>query len=44
MQATYGGRPLYYYVGDSVGQVRCQSVKEFGGLWLVLRSSGRLVR
>ena len=44
VQATYGGRPLYYYVGDSVGQVRCQNVNEFGGLWLVLRSSGRLVR
>jgi predicted lipoprotein with Yx(FWY)xxD motif len=44
VQATYGGRPLYYYVGDPVGQVRCQNVKEFGGLWLVIRASGRLVR
>jgi predicted lipoprotein with Yx(FWY)xxD motif len=44
LQATYGGRPLYYYVGDPVGQVRCQNVNEFGGLWLVLRANGRLVR
>ena len=44
MQATYNGRPLYYYVGDPVGQVRCQNVSEFGGLWLVLRANGRLVR
>jgi hypothetical protein len=24
--------------------VRCQNVREFGGLWLVMRASGRLVR
>jgi hypothetical protein len=41
---TYAGRPLYYYVGDGRLQVRCQNVDEFGGLWLVLRGSGRLVR
>jgi predicted lipoprotein with Yx(FWY)xxD motif len=45
MQVTYGGRPLYYYVGDrEPGQVLCQNVVEFGGTWLVLRASGRLVR
>ena len=44
-QATYAGRPLYYYVGDRrAGQVLCQNVSEFGGLWLVVRASGRLVR
>jgi len=43
-QVTYSGRPLYYYVGDPVGQVRCQNVSEFGGLWLVMRANGRLVR
>jgi predicted lipoprotein with Yx(FWY)xxD motif len=43
-QVTYNGRPLYYYVGDPVGQVRCQNVSEFGGLWLVMRANGRLVR
>ena len=45
LQATYAGRPLYFYVGDrSPGQVSCQNVAEFGGTWLVVRGSGRLVR
>jgi predicted lipoprotein with Yx(FWY)xxD motif len=45
LQVTYGGRPLYFYVGDrQPGQVLCQNVKEFGGLWLVVRASGALVR
>jgi len=43
-QATYGGRPLYYYSGDGVGRIRCQNVVEYGGTWLVLRGSGALVR
>ena len=43
-QVTYNGRPLYFYAGDPVGRVRCQNVSEFGGLWLVVRPSGRLVR
>ena len=42
---TYGGRPLYFYAGDGrPGQVLCQNVSEFGGLWLVVRPSGKLVR
>jgi predicted lipoprotein with Yx(FWY)xxD motif len=45
LQATYDGKPLYYYVGDrKPGQILCQNVQEFGGLWLVVRPSGRLVR
>jgi predicted lipoprotein with Yx(FWY)xxD motif len=44
LQVTYDGRPLYYYVGDGVGQVKCQGVDEFGGTWLVVRPSGKLVR
>jgi predicted lipoprotein with Yx(FWY)xxD motif len=45
LQATYFGRPLYYYVGDrSAGEIRCQNVTEFGGTWLVVRPNGRLVR
>ena len=44
-QVTYAGRPLYYYVGDRrPGQILCQNVPEFGGTWLVMRPSGRLVR
>jgi predicted lipoprotein with Yx(FWY)xxD motif len=44
LQATYAGHPLYYYVGDRrPGQILCQNVTEFGGVWRVLRPSGRLV-
>ena len=44
-QVTYAGRPLYYYVGDrSPRQILCQNVSEFGGLWLVARPNGTLVR
>ena len=44
LQATYAGRPLYYYVGDrKPGQILCQNVTEFGGIWRVVRPSGRLV-
>ena len=45
LQVTYAGRPLYYYVGDrSPSEIRCQNVDEFGGLWLVARPNGTLVR
>ena len=45
LQVTYAGRPLYYYVGDrKPGQILCQDVTEFGGVWLVVRPSGRVVR
>lgn len=45
LQATYRGRPLYFYVGDrKPGQILCQNVTEFGGRWLVLRPDGGLVR
>jgi predicted lipoprotein with Yx(FWY)xxD motif len=44
-QVTYNGWPLYYYVGDTrPGQVTCQNVREYGGLWLVVRPNGTLVR
>jgi predicted lipoprotein with Yx(FWY)xxD motif len=42
-QLTYAGKPLYY-VHDGRGQVLCQNVREFGGLWLVVRPNGRPVR
>jgi len=45
LQATYRGEPLYRYVGDRKPlQVLCQNVREFGGLWLVVRPNGTLVR
>jgi predicted lipoprotein with Yx(FWY)xxD motif len=45
LQATYAGRPLYYYVGDTKpGQILCQGVLEFGGYWRVVRPSGSPVR
>lgn len=43
-QLTYAGKPLYYYQHDPRGKVLCQNVREFGGLWLVVRPSGVLVR
>jgi predicted lipoprotein with Yx(FWY)xxD motif len=42
-QATYAGHALYTYVSDSPGVALCHDVREFGGLWLLLRSSGRRV-
>jgi predicted lipoprotein with Yx(FWY)xxD motif len=44
-QATYAGRPLYYYIGDRApGQILCQDVVEYGGRWLVVRPTGKPVR
>ena len=43
-QYTYNGWPLYYYAHEGPGEVRCQNVDQFGGLWLVLRPNGMLVR
>ena len=45
LQATYAGRPLYYYEGDhSPGEVNCQAADEFGGYWYVVRGTGKPVR
>jgi predicted lipoprotein with Yx(FWY)xxD motif len=43
LQATYGGKPVYYYGGDSPGNIRCQAVGEFGGGWYVVKPSGKPV-
>jgi predicted lipoprotein with Yx(FWY)xxD motif len=43
-QVTYDGHPLYYYVDDPKGEVLCQNVFEFGGLWLVVAPDGEAVR
>ena len=42
-QATYAGHALYFYVRDRPGVALCHDVREFGGLWLLLRSNGRRV-
>jgi predicted lipoprotein with Yx(FWY)xxD motif len=43
-QVTYNGHPLYYYAHEGPGQVLCQNVDEFGGLWLVVTADGEAVR
>ncbi len=44
-QVTYRGHPLYYYEGDTApGEVGCQNVNEFGGLWLVVDPSGNAIQ
>jgi predicted lipoprotein with Yx(FWY)xxD motif len=44
LQAAYAGKPLYYYIGDrKPGQILCQNVSEFGGIWRVVRADGTLV-
>src|SRR5262245_16898113 len=45
LQVTYAGRPLYYYRGDTKpGNIFCQDVTEYGGTWLVVAGTGKLVR
>ncbi len=39
-QVTYAGKPLYFYAHEGPGQVFCHDVKQFGGLWLVVRPDG----
>jgi predicted lipoprotein with Yx(FWY)xxD motif len=40
-QVTYRGRPLYFYVDDPRGEVLCNNVTEFGGVWYALDAKGR---
>jgi predicted lipoprotein with Yx(FWY)xxD motif len=44
LQVTYNGWPLYYYAHEGPREVKCQNVDNYGGLWLVVKPSGRLVR
>jgi len=45
LQVTYAKHPLYYFKGDTKpGQIKCQNVSNFGGLWLVVAPSGKPVR
>ena len=44
LQVTYAGHPLYYFSGDTKpGQINCQNVSNFGGLWLVVSPTGKAI-
>lgn len=45
LQVTYAKHPLYYFSKDTKpGQITCQNVSNFGGLWLVVAPNGKPVR
>jgi predicted lipoprotein with Yx(FWY)xxD motif len=45
LQVTYAKHPLYYFKEDiKPGQIKCQNVSNFGGLWLVVAPNGKAVR
>jgi predicted lipoprotein with Yx(FWY)xxD motif len=40
-QLTYAGHPLYRYAPETrAGQILCQNVTEYGGVWLVVNPDG----
>ena len=39
-QVTYAGKPLYFYVNESPGEVLCHNVYLNGGLWWVVGPDG----
>jgi predicted lipoprotein with Yx(FWY)xxD motif len=44
-QVTYGGSPLYYYIGENApGEIFCQNVFQYGGLWLLVNRGGDPIR
>lgn len=43
-QVTYGGRPLYFYIGDAKpGDVRGQHVEDSWGEWYLVSPAGRSI-
>lgn len=43
-QATYGGHPLYRFIGDSkAGQTNGQDISAFGAKWYVVAASGKKI-
>ena len=40
-QVSYAGKPLYFYVNEGPGEVRCHNVDLNGGLWWVVGPNGR---
>ena len=41
LQVTYADQPLYFYVNEGPGEVRCHNVNLNGGLWWVVGPSGK---
>ena len=41
LQVTYGGKPLYYYVNEGPGQVKCHNVNLNGGFWWAVGADGK---
>jgi predicted lipoprotein with Yx(FWY)xxD motif len=41
LQVTYAGKPLYFYVNEKPGEVRCHNVHLNGGLWWVVGADGK---
>jgi predicted lipoprotein with Yx(FWY)xxD motif len=41
LQVTYAGKPLYFYVNEEPGEVRCHNVNLNGGLWWVIGPDGK---
>ena len=42
MQVTYGGMPLYYFVGDKgAGSIAGQGINHFGGEWYLVAPNGQ---
>jgi predicted lipoprotein with Yx(FWY)xxD motif len=40
-QVTYDGKPLYYYVNEGPGEVKCHNVYLNGGLWWAVGADGK---
>jgi predicted lipoprotein with Yx(FWY)xxD motif len=41
LQATYAGKPLYFYAHEDPGEVRCHNVNLNGGFWWVVGPDGK---
>jgi predicted lipoprotein with Yx(FWY)xxD motif len=40
LQVTYAGKPLYYYVNEGPGEVKCHNVNLNGGFWWAVGADG----
>jgi predicted lipoprotein with Yx(FWY)xxD motif len=40
-QVTYNGKPLYYYVNEGPGEVKCHNVNLNGGYWWAVGADGK---